>query len=144
MTCTQLVDRCPDTKSRLPTILPWYSVIPALNLRVCFISLILYSIKSCGADCLPATQTEPTGHICLDKKLAVHLGLSHLPTSQQQLVAATILSKPVSPCEAAMHMLGIDIVSKDLNIEYISCHPPKSRRRMVLQRRPRCKGPYRT
>ncbi len=63
----------------------------------------------------------------LNTVTAKRLGLQGLDNTQLQLVSTYITSKPVSPCEAALTLLEIDIVKKSSKVNFKDSSPPNSR-----------------
>jgi hypothetical protein len=78
-----------------------------------------------------ATKIEPQCNLRCDRELVQALGLHGLSPHQQDVVGAAILSKPVSPAEAALIMLNIPIIQGDASVAYVDTHPPPSREVMV-------------
>lgn len=73
---------------------------------------------------------EPHGSLALDDEAAAELGLAHLSEQQRQLVQLLVVSKPVAVCEAALFCLGICIVDRTLEVDYIATNPPADRARV--------------
>lgn len=76
-----------------------------------------------------ALKSEPSGELNLDVELAARLGLRDLSEQQLKLLSAAILSRPVSPCEAALFCLQIPIVPKSDTVVYVDSSPPNLRTR---------------
>ena len=72
-------------------------------------------------------QTEPIGKMVLDTTSAKRLGLHGLDKTQMQLISTYITAKPVSPCEAALTLLEIDIVKKSSAVHFQDSSPPDMR-----------------
>jgi hypothetical protein len=73
------------------------------------------------------TKIEPHGSLHCDERACQALGLYGLSTHEQQLISAAILTKPVAPCEAALIMSGIPIISSDVKVFYVDTKPPAYR-----------------
>lgn len=76
-----------------------------------------------------ALKAEPSGELNLDSDLADRLGIRDLSREQLKLLSAAILSRPVSPCEAALACLQIPIVQRSEAVAYIDSSPPALRSR---------------
>jgi hypothetical protein len=63
----------------------------------------------------------------LDTSSAKKLGLHGLDKTQMQLISTYVTSKPVSPCEAALTMLEIEIVKKSSAVYFQDSSPPDKR-----------------
>ena len=74
-----------------------------------------------------ATKCEPTGNIHLSAEAAAALGLHGLSEQQLKLASMAILSRPVSPAEAACIVLGIALTTLSVTVVHIACMPPKQR-----------------
>jgi hypothetical protein len=72
-------------------------------------------------------QTEPIGKMVLDTSSATRLGLHGLDKAQMQLISTYVTSKPVSPCEAALTLLEIEIVKKSSAVYFQDSSPPAMR-----------------
>ena len=72
-------------------------------------------------------QTEPIGKMVLDTTSAKRLGLHGLDNTQMQLISTYITTKPVSPCEAALTLLEIEIVRKSSAVYFQDSSPPDMR-----------------
>ena len=72
-------------------------------------------------------QTEPIGKMVLDTTSAKRLGLHGMDKTQLQLISTYITTKPVSPCEAALTLLEIDIVKKSSAVYFQDSSPPDKR-----------------
>lgn len=59
-----------------------------------------------------ALKCEPSGNFKIDAQAAKILGLHGLSETQLQAVSAYCLTKPVSPCEAAMSILEFPLVER--------------------------------
>ena len=57
-------------------------------------------------------KSKPLGAVQFNANNAKRLGLENLSEIEKELIAATILAKPVTPCEAALTCLQIPIVRK--------------------------------
>ena len=79
------------------------------------------------------TKTEPNGKLCMDASAAMALGLEGLSDIQLLVIASTIIAKPLAPTEAAMHLLGKNIVKADTNVVYVDTSIPAHRKRVVLR-----------
>jgi ATP-dependent exoDNAse (exonuclease V) alpha subunit len=77
-----------------------------------------------------ALKAEPSGRLRIDAEAAQRLGLVGLSDSELSLISAMVLSKPVSPCEAALHLLRIDTVRMP-PVLYVASTPPELRTRLV-------------
>lgn len=71
-----------------------------------------------------AVKTEPCGELNLNVDLAARLGLHDLSEPQLKLLSATVLSRPVSPCEAALYCLQIPVVQKSDAVVFVDSLPP--------------------
>jgi hypothetical protein len=85
-----------------------------------------------------ALKAEPAGRLRIDADAARRLGIQGLSHTELQLISAMVISNVVSPCEAALHLLGIDIVNMPA-VLYIASTPPDMRTRMVTGRGSRAK-----
>jgi hypothetical protein len=74
-----------------------------------------------------ALKCEPTGNLNLDTCTLTRLGITGLSEVQMQLASAMILSKPISPCEAVLYLLGIQPVTFSNTVTKIDSKPPESR-----------------
>lgn len=74
-----------------------------------------------------ALKAEPSGELILDSRLAARLGIKGLSEQQLKLLSGTVLSKPVSLCEAALACLQIPIVQRSESVvtDYIHFHSSK-------------------
>ena len=76
-----------------------------------------------------ATKQEPRGILNLNIDRARILGLQHLSPAQLRAFTALHQSQPVAPCEAALHVLNIPIVSFSTSFTSINTAPLSSRLR---------------
>lgn len=79
-----------------------------------------------------AFKCEPTGSLNSNPESAKSLGLHGLTDTQLRVVSAFCLSKPVSPCEAAMALMEISIVDRSSIVVTIDLAPPELRSKIVL------------
>ena len=83
------------------------------------------------------TKCEPSGPINLSPDDAAHIGLHGLTEAQCKLVSAVVLSRPVSPCEAALTMVQSgpygQLVEFTFKPEVINCRPPHVRTRILKE-----------
>lgn len=77
------------------------------------------------------TKCEPHGCLNIDPNMVAKLGIPNISKQQCKLASALWMTKPVHPCEAALIMLKIPIVSQSRSVEIISTTPPISRTRRV-------------
>jgi hypothetical protein len=78
--------------------------------------------------CLQINTVEP---FRLDAQLAKGLGLPDLSEEKLHLVSASVASRLVAPCEAALICLGLPLVEADVQVESISVQPPGAEVRSV-------------
>lgn len=79
-----------------------------------------YLLKYAAKEQLPA-------RLMLDGKALGALGLEGISKQQAELASAAIMSRPVCPCEAALHATGVPLVSSDMHMTYIDTRPPAMR-----------------
>jgi hypothetical protein len=72
-------------------------------------------------------KIEPIAELCCDESVAEALGLHGLSEQEKQVVTAALLTKPVSPSEAACIMTGIPIIHSDVKVTYIDVKPLSER-----------------
>jgi hypothetical protein len=77
-----------------------------------------------------ATKCEPSSAVDLTNGSARLLSHLNLSESQLSLISNFVTAKPVSPCEAALHLLGVPIVSIHPQVTYIDSSPPSLRRKI--------------
>lgn len=77
-------------------------------------------------------QAEPSGHLDLDPSIAARLGIPGLSEDQCKLISASVLTQPVSPCEAALIALSIPLVKMSRKVESVSTIPPARRKKVKL------------
>jgi hypothetical protein len=78
-------------------------------------------------------KCEPQGIIKLQDVNARSLGLVDATPFQLQLISTTIITKLVSPTEAALSCLQIPIISKSVGVKYVDSKPPNLRTKMVTK-----------
>jgi hypothetical protein len=78
-----------------------------------------------------AMKCEPSGSLNLDVHATRALGLQNLTDLQLKMVAAFVLTKPVSPSEAAMSLLEYPMIERDVPVLYVDSAPPKLRTRIL-------------
>lgn len=76
-------------------------------------------------------KCEPCGNLRLDADLASRLGLQGLNATQLKAVSAFCLTRPVSPTEAAMYLMGLDMLEHDMPVMYVDTTPPFYRSKKV-------------
>jgi hypothetical protein len=69
-------------------------------------------------------KCEPYGALNLNQKNVECLGLQNVLQMQLQFVSSLIITKLVSPIEAALTCLQIPMVQKSTTIKYIDSKPP--------------------
>eukprot|EP00882_Tetradesmus_deserticola_P001750 GHRQ01001880.1.p1 GENE.GHRQ01001880.1~~GHRQ01001880.1.p1 ORF type:complete len:1314 (+),score=134.67 GHRQ01001880.1:549-3944(+) len=74
-----------------------------------------------------ALKCEPTGNLNLDLSTLEKLGITGLSDVQLQVASALLMSRPVSPCEAALYMLGISPVQFSASVTKIDSRMPSKR-----------------
>ena len=79
-----------------------------------------------------AMKAEPTCHLVIDPQGMSQLSLHHMDAIQLTTASALILSKPVSPAEAAMTCLEEPVVKSSSPVDYLASAPPHLRRKRVL------------
>ena len=79
------------------------------------------------------SQAEAYGHLNLDPDMMSRLGLEGLTPLQCKVATALWMSKPVVPNEAALHVLGIPIISKTKKIVSINTAPPWVRSKRLMK-----------
>jgi hypothetical protein len=84
-----------------------------------------------------AFKCEPTGSLNLNPESAKSLGLHGLTDTQLRAVSAFCLSKPVSPCEAAMALMEMSIVDRSSTVVTVNSAPPECRSKIVLPSGPK-------
>ncbi len=63
-----------------------------------------------------------------DDTTAINLGLTDLSEPQCKLMSGLILTKPVSPWDAALALLNISVVETSVTVTYINtCRPGKKK-----------------
>ena len=80
-----------------------------------------------------AMKAEPTGHLVINEAAMAQLGLQRMDAVHLSTASALILSKPVSPAEAAMICLEQPAVQASSPVDYIASNPPQLRRHRVLR-----------
>jgi len=68
------------------------------------------------------------GALTWDEATAMNLGIPHLTEAQRRLLSGMILTKPVSPCEAALTLLGISPVELSTTVTYVNSMMPGERK----------------
>ena len=76
-------------------------------------------------------KSEPLGCVKFNKNDSKRLGLENVSQIKLELIAATILAKSVTPCEAALTCLQTPIIRKSEQVVYIDSKPPKMRSRSI-------------
>lgn len=79
-----------------------------------------YLLKYAAKEQLPAK-------LMLDGKALQALGLDGISKHHAELAAATVMSRPVCPCEAALLSTGVPLVSSDVDVTYVDTRPPAQR-----------------
>ena len=75
-----------------------------------------------------AMKCEPTGKLNLDKTMLKNMGFDTTMSDTQLSVATSLcLTKPCSPCEAALLLLGRPSVSFSTNVQYVDSKTPGTR-----------------
>jgi hypothetical protein len=74
-----------------------------------------------------ALKCEPTGHLNLDTNTLRKLGITGLSEAQLSVASAMLLSKPISPCEAVLYLLGIQPVTFSSTVTKVDSKPPDKR-----------------
>mmetsp|Transcript_27165 Transcript_27165/g.73446 ORF Transcript_27165/g.73446 Transcript_27165/m.73446 type:complete len:229 (+) Transcript_27165:900-1586(+) len=69
-------------------------------------------------------KAERTGALSWDEACALNLGLTEMSAPQRKLMSGMILTKPVSPCDAALAMLGISVVETSTKVTFINSSRP--------------------
>lgn len=87
-----------------------------------------YLLKYAAKEQLPA-------NLVLDGKALAMLGLDGISAQQAELASAVVLSRPVCPCEAALHATGIPLVDSDMEVTYVDTRPPAMRTMRVCNNR---------
>ena len=80
-----------------------------------------------------AMKAEPVGRLVIDPEGMSQLGLHRMDAVQLTTASALILSKPVSPAEAAMICLEEPVVKASSPVDYLASAPPALRRNRVLK-----------
>jgi hypothetical protein len=76
-----------------------------------------------------ATKGEAVGNLNLHVEKSNIVGLSTFSTAQLKAYTALFQSSHVSPCEIALHMMGVDIVEMSQRFEYVDTSTPEKRMR---------------
>jgi hypothetical protein len=76
-------------------------------------------------------RTIESGSLNLDFRAARALGFHNLIDLQLKMVAAFVLTKPVSPSEAAMSLLEFPMFERDVNVLFMDSVPLKLRMRTL-------------
>lgn len=79
-----------------------------------------------------AMKAEPAGRLVVDPEGMSQLGLQRMDAVHLRTASALILSKPVSPAEAAMICLEQRVVQSSSPVDYLASQPPDLRKRRVL------------
>jgi hypothetical protein len=74
-----------------------------------------------------AFKAEPSGSLRIDAQAANSLGLENVSETRLKLISAFVLSKPVSPSEAAMSLLELSVIERDTPLLYYDSSPPQLR-----------------
>jgi hypothetical protein len=90
-----------------------------------------YLLKYAAKEQLPAL-------LKLDGKALQALGLDGISKQHAELAAASIMSRPVCPCEAALLATGVPLVSSDMEVTYVDTRPPAMRTCRINP----CQGSY--
>lgn len=80
---------------------------------------------------LSSMQCEAVGALTYDDHCARNLGLGHLDLPQRKLISGMVLSKPVSPQEATLIMLGLPLVMSSEKVTFINDTLPSEKRVLV-------------
>lgn len=78
-----------------------------------------------------AMKIEPCTTLNLNEADAERLGLHGLDTVKLRIIAAAILSKPISTTEAALNCLMIPTITKSEAVEYVDSSSSELRQRLV-------------
>ena len=86
-----------------------------------------YLLKYC-------TKIEPNAELVINAKLLQSIGVIPPSTSEvtAKIASAHLLAKPVSPCEAAWHLLQFPIIEKTYEVAKVSLQPPNKRTRTYI------------
>lgn len=78
-----------------------------------------------------AMKCEPAGHLTVHPEAMTMLGIQELDPAQLVVASALIMSKPVSPAEAALSLLQIPLIWASSKVTYVNSAPPALRCRTV-------------
>ncbi|DBA91865.1 TPA: hypothetical protein ACH3X1_015999 [Trebouxia sp. C0004] len=78
-------------------------------------------------------KCEPSGCLQLQPTALSMLGLDNLQPAQLATASALLMTKPVSPAEAALMCLQHSVVQASSTVQYINYAPPDLRRRAMLR-----------
>lgn len=76
-------------------------------------------------------KSEPTGSLRIDAHAAKNLGLEGVSETRLKVISAFVLSKPVSPSEAAMSLLEFPMIERDTTVLFYDSCPPQMRLRTL-------------
>ena len=79
-------------------------------------------------------KSELYSAVKFEKRNTKCLGLENASEIEIELIAATILGKPVTPCEVALTCLIIPIVKRSGHVVYANSKPPKIQSRLINSR----------
>ena len=71
------------------------------------------------------------GKLNIRSEDASHLGLQHLDEVKLKLIAASLLSKPTSPTEAALNCMQIPTITRSETVHYVDSSPPSLRQHII-------------
>lgn len=74
-----------------------------------------------------AAKEQLLANLMLDGKALQALGLDGVSKEHAELAAATIMSRPVCPCEAALLATNVPLVSSDMDVTFVDTRPPAMR-----------------
>jgi hypothetical protein len=78
-----------------------------------------------------ALKAEPQGSLRIDAQAAKSLGLEGVSDTCLKVISSFVLSKLVSPSEAAMSLLELPVVERDSAVLYCDSSPPQMRTRTI-------------
>ena len=79
--------------------------------------------------------------VTVDKSVAEQLGLHNISDEMLHLLSVLVLAKPVSPCEAAAHMAGINIYQASDKVDFVPSQPEAMRAHFVNENSTRLSVP---
>jgi hypothetical protein len=80
-------------------------------------------------------KCEPHGVLNMNPDVAAALGMQNLSPTQLKVIASMYCARPVFPCEAAMSLLQIPIIDKDVSIQTVNSFLPAHRCRSSTKAR---------